>query len=179
MEIKRNKDKYSSFLVSTNIDKDVKKYLLEKKYSSEIGDIIINVLANSTFTEAYIYKRNQSNEYIQTNFIEPREPAINGDIHLLRTGEHYHLLYQTVLSSKVNIVLTNNLLFCICIIFEISYFQSSVVRCSCIEISLLFHNQSSEKRFWRNIRFRQLISQCSNREVFLLMLVFFCNFINF
>ena len=117
MEIKRNKDKYSSFLVSTNIDKDVKKYLLEKKYSSEIGDITINVLANSTFTEAYIYKRNQSNEYIQTNFIEPRELAINGDIHLLRTGEHYHLLYQTVLSSKVNIVLTNNLLFCICIIF--------------------------------------------------------------
>ena len=89
MEIKRNKDKYSSFLVSTNIDKDVKKYLLEKKYSSEIGDIIINVLANSTFTEAYIYKRNQSNEYIQTNFFEPREPAINGDIHLLRTVEHY------------------------------------------------------------------------------------------
>ena len=34
MEVKRNKDKYSSFLVSTNIDKDVKKYLLEKKYSS-------------------------------------------------------------------------------------------------------------------------------------------------
>ena len=74
-------------MVSTNIDKDVKKCLLEKKYSSKIGDITIGVPANSTSTEAYIYKRNQSNKYIQTNFIDPREPAIN-DIHLLRTGEH-------------------------------------------------------------------------------------------
>ena len=60
MEIKRNKDKYSSFWVSTNIDKDVKKYLLEKKYSSEIGDIIDD-FANSNSTEAYTYKSNQSN----------------------------------------------------------------------------------------------------------------------
>ena len=89
MEVKRNEDKYSRFLVSTNIDKDVEKYLLEKKYSSEIGDIIINVLGNSTFTEAYIYKRNQSNEYIQTNFIETWQPAMDGYIHLLRTGKHY------------------------------------------------------------------------------------------
>ena len=60
MEVKRNEDKYSSFFVSTNIGKDVKKYLLEKKYSSEIGDII-DVFANSNSTEAYTYKSNQSN----------------------------------------------------------------------------------------------------------------------
>ena len=77
------------FFVSANIDKDAKKYLLVKKYSSVIGDIIINVLANSTSAETYIYKCKQFNEYIQTNFIESRQPAINGDIHLLRTGEHY------------------------------------------------------------------------------------------
>ena len=85
------------------------------KYSSENGDIIINVLANSK--ETYIYKRNQLNEYIQTNFIEPRQPAINRDIHLLRSGEHYQPPYQTVLSFKINIILTKNLLFCIYSIF--------------------------------------------------------------
>ena len=134
MEVKRNEDEYSSFLVSTNIDKDVKKYLLEKKYSSEIGDIII-VLANSTSTGAYIYKRNQLNEYIQTNFIEPRQPAINGDIHLLRTGEYYQPIVpgNFIFQGKYYF----NQQFIILLISIFLNFLLSVQCCSCIEINLL------------------------------------------
>ena len=126
MEVKRNEDKYSSFLVSTNIDKDAKKYLQEKKYSSEIGDIIINVLANSTSTEAYIYKRNQSNEYNQTNFIEPRQPAINGNVHLLGTGEHYQPIVpgSFIFEGKYCLLLfiNNNYYYLLIILFIIVYY---------------------------------------------------------
>ena len=126
MEVKRNEDKYSSFLVSTNIDKDAKKYLQEKKYSSETGDIIINVLANSTSTEAYIYKRNQSNEYNQTNFIEPRQPAINGDVHLLGTGEHYQPIVpgSFIFEGKYCLLLfiNNNYYYLLIILFIIVYY---------------------------------------------------------
>ena len=125
-KVKRNEDKYSSFLVSTNIDKDAKKYLQEKKYSSEIGDIIINVLANSTSTEAYIYKRNQSNEYNQTNFIEPRQPAINGDVHLLGTGEHYQPIVpgSFIFEDKYYLLLfiNNNYYYLLIILFIIVYY---------------------------------------------------------
>ena len=89
MEFQNNKDKNSEFLVSDDIDKKIKKYLDEKIYSSEIGDIIANILANSTSTEAHIYKRNKENEFLQTNLIEPRGPAANGDVHLLKSGEYY------------------------------------------------------------------------------------------
>ena len=43
MEFHNNKDKNSEFLVSDDIDKEIKKYLDEKVYSSEIGDIIVNI----------------------------------------------------------------------------------------------------------------------------------------
>ena len=89
MEFQNNKDRYSEFLVSDYIDKEIKKYLHEKIYSSEIGDIIFNILANSTSTEAHIYLRNKKNEFPQPNFIEPRGLAVNGDVHLLKSGEHY------------------------------------------------------------------------------------------
>ena len=63
--------------------------LHEKIYSSEIGDIIVNILANSTSTETHINIRNKENEFLQTNFIKSRGPAVNGDVHLLKSGEHY------------------------------------------------------------------------------------------
>ena len=59
MEFQNNKNKYSEFLVSDDIDKEIKKCLLEKTYSREIGDIIVNIPANSTSTEAHIYTRNK------------------------------------------------------------------------------------------------------------------------
>ena len=95
MEFQNNKDKYSEFLVSDDIDKEIKKYLREKTHSSEIGDIIVNILANSTSTETHIYTRNKENEFLQTNFIEPRGPAVNGDVHLLKSGEHYEPIVPT------------------------------------------------------------------------------------
>ena len=67
MEFQNNKDRYSEFLVSDYIDKEIKKYLHEKIYSSETGDIIVNILANSPSTEAHIYIRNKENEFPQTS----------------------------------------------------------------------------------------------------------------
>ena len=89
MEFQNNKDKNSEFLVFDDIDKEIKKYLHEKIYSSEIGDIIVNILANSTSTEVHIYIRNKENEFPQPNFIEPRGLAVNSDVHLLKSGEHF------------------------------------------------------------------------------------------
>ena len=44
MEFQRNKNEYTSFLVSRSSNEEVQKYLKEKSYSREIGDIIINQL---------------------------------------------------------------------------------------------------------------------------------------
>ena len=92
MEFQNNKDKYSEFLVSDDIDKEIKKCLLEKTYFSEIGDIIVNILANSTSTEAHIYTRNKENEFLQTAVngdVRLLKSAANGDVHLPKSGEHY------------------------------------------------------------------------------------------
>ena len=62
---------------------------MKKSYSREIGDIIINVLSNATSTAAFIYLKSKSNKFLQTDFTEPETEAINGEIHLLKTVEHY------------------------------------------------------------------------------------------
>ena len=81
---------YFEFLVTENNNAVVAKYLREKSYSQKIGDdIIINALSNATSTTAFIYAKSKSNEFLQTNFIDPQTEAINGEIHLLKTAEHY------------------------------------------------------------------------------------------
>ena len=89
MEFNKNLEKYCEFLVTENVNAAVAKYLNEKSYSQEIGDIIINALSNATSTAAFIYSKSKSNEFLQTNFIEPRTEAINEEINLLKTAEHY------------------------------------------------------------------------------------------
>ena len=42
MEFERNVNEYASFLVSRTPHEEVQKYLNEKSYSHEIGNIIIN-----------------------------------------------------------------------------------------------------------------------------------------
>ena len=85
----KNLEKYCEFLVIENVNAAVAKYLNEKSYSQEIGNIIINALSNATSTAAFIYTKSKFNEFLQTNFIEPQTEAINGEIHLLKTAEHY------------------------------------------------------------------------------------------
>ena len=89
MEFQRNIYEYTSFLVSRNPYEEAEKYLNGKSYSHEIGDIIINILANVTSTSAYIYVGGEGNEYILSNFVASRTSAINGEIHLIKRGEHY------------------------------------------------------------------------------------------
>ena len=87
MEFNKNLEKYCEFLVTENVNAAVAKYLNEKSYSQEIGDIIINALSNATSIAAYT--KSKSNEFLQTNLIEPRTEAINGEIHFLKIAEHY------------------------------------------------------------------------------------------
>ena len=89
MEFQRSINKCTSFLVSRSSYEEVQKYLNEKIYSFEIGDIIINILANVTLTSAYVYVGGEGNEYIQSNLVAPRSRAINGEIHLFKRGKHY------------------------------------------------------------------------------------------
>ena len=73
----------------------------EKSYSHEIGDIIINILANVTSTSACIYVVGGGNEYIQSNFVSPRSRAVNGEIHLFKRVEHYEPIVSRNFKGKV------------------------------------------------------------------------------
>ena len=99
MEFNKNLKKYCEFLVTENVNAAVAKYLNEKIYSQEIGDIIINVLSNATSTAAFIYSKSKSNEFLQTNFIEPQIEAINGEIHLVNTAENYEPIVARIFSE--------------------------------------------------------------------------------
>ena len=88
-EYQSNMHEYSSFLTSRSPHEELLKYLKEKCYSQEIGDIVINILANVTSTSAYIYVGGEGDGYIQSNFVEPRSFAVNGEIRLFKRGEHY------------------------------------------------------------------------------------------
>ena len=66
MEFNKNLEKYCEFLVTENVNAAVAKYLNEKSYSQEIGDIIINALWNATSTAAFICTKSESNEFLQT-----------------------------------------------------------------------------------------------------------------
>ena len=78
MAFQRNINEYTSFLASRSPYEEIK-YLNKKSYSPEISVININILANVTPTSACIYAGGEVNEYIQSNFVEPRSLAVNGE----------------------------------------------------------------------------------------------------
>ena len=100
MEFRRNINDYTSFLVSRSPYEEVQKYLNEKSYSHEIGDIILNILVNVNSTSVYIYVGGKGNEYIQSNLIAPRSRAINGEFYLLKRGEHYEPIVNRNIERK-------------------------------------------------------------------------------
>ena len=88
-EFQSNMHEYISFLTSRSPHEELRKYLNEKCYSHEIGDIIINILANVTSTRAYIYVGGEGDGYIPSTIVEPQSCAVNGEIRLFKRGEHY------------------------------------------------------------------------------------------
>ena len=56
-EFRGNYEQYSEFLVNKDINKELRKYVEEKSYSREIGDIIIKILINASSTGVTIYRR--------------------------------------------------------------------------------------------------------------------------
>ena len=88
-EFQSNMHEYISFLTSRSPHEELRKYLNEKCYSHEIGDIIINILANVTSTRAYIYVGGEGDGYIPSTSVEPRSCAVNGESRLFKRNEHY------------------------------------------------------------------------------------------
>ena len=101
MEFQRNVNGYTNFLVSRCPYEEVQKYLNEKNYSHETGDIVINILAKVTSTNACIYVAGEGNEYIQSNFVSPRSRAVNGEIHPFKRVENYEPIVSRNFEGKV------------------------------------------------------------------------------
>ena len=100
-EFQSNMHEYISFLTSRSLYEELLQYLNKKCYSHEISDIIINILANVTSTNAYIYVGEEGYGYIQSNFVEPRSCAVNGQIRLFKRGEHYEPIVNRNFERKV------------------------------------------------------------------------------
>ena len=88
-EFQSNMHEYISFLTSRSLCEEL------------LSDIIINILANVTSTNAYIYVGEEGYGYIQSNFVEPRSCAVNGQIRLFKRGEHYEPIVNRNFERKV------------------------------------------------------------------------------
>ena len=92
-EFKKNINRYSSFVSdTTDFDKEVQNYLQRRDYASDIGDLVLQALANVTEVSALIYIEDNLGRPVQSTYIEP----INGQskclINLLKKGQHYDVI---------------------------------------------------------------------------------------
>ena len=72
---------------------ELEKYLQDKSYSRQIGDMIFHALANATSTAVWIYEKENDGSYIQAAFISPRNNLYeNGVIHILHDRHYYEPL---------------------------------------------------------------------------------------
>ena len=90
-ELLSHHEEYSNFLFDvSDFEQQVQDYVKEKRYSSQIGDIIINVLATVTSMAVFLYERDESGHLVQKHYQKPmRGEAVNGHVRILKTGEHY------------------------------------------------------------------------------------------
>ena len=74
-EFKKNINRYSNFVSdTTDFDKEVQNYLQRRDYASDIGDLVLQALANVTEVSALIYIEDNLGRPVQSTYIEP----ING-----------------------------------------------------------------------------------------------------
>ena len=90
IEFMTNQEKYKDYFYDgADIESETKKFLKDKSYSRQIGDMIINALANVTLTAAVIWVKESDGSFIQTNYITPDRESLNGIVHVLKMGQHY------------------------------------------------------------------------------------------
>lgn len=97
-EFMKNINHYSKFVPdTTNFTEEVLKYLEDKNYASDIGDLVLPALANVTKTFAMIYTEEEVGKTVQSSSIEPINGQSKGRINLLKRGQHYDAI---VLASR-------------------------------------------------------------------------------
>ena len=92
-EFKENINRYRSFVSdTTDIAEEVRKYLQHRNYASDIGDLVLQSLANITKISAMIYTEDGEGNLVQSSFVEPVNGQGNGLINLLKRDQHYDVI---------------------------------------------------------------------------------------
>ena len=91
MEFMTNRDNYTEYFYDgADITTEVEKFIKEKSYCRQIGDMMCNALANATLVSAIIWVKEDDGSLIQSAFVTPtRGLSLNGVIHILKDGQHF------------------------------------------------------------------------------------------
>ena len=77
---------------TTNIAEEVHKYLQDRNYASELGDLVLQALANATEISAMIYEEDGEGIPVQSSIVKPINGQSKGLIKLLKKGQHYDVI---------------------------------------------------------------------------------------
>ena len=92
-EFTKNITRYSNFVPdTTDFAKEVHNYLHHKDYASDIGDLVLQALANATEISAMIYTEDELGKAVQSSYIKPINGQSKGLINLLKRGQHYDVI---------------------------------------------------------------------------------------
>ena len=92
-EFTENINHYRSFVQdTTDIEKEVQKYLQDKDYASNVGDMVLNALANATETSATLFTKDGERTLVQSSYVEPYSGQSENLINLLKSGQHYDVI---------------------------------------------------------------------------------------
>ena len=104
-EFKKNINWYRKFVSdTTDIAKELQKYLQDKHYASDVGDLVLYALANSTETSAMIFKEDGERKAVLCSSVEPSSGQSNNLIKLLKSGQHYDVIVFENSGKKSNIL---------------------------------------------------------------------------
>ena len=92
-EFTKNINRYINFVsVTTDFAEEVQNNLQRRNYASDIGDLVLQALANVTEISALIYIEDNLGRLVQSSYIEPINGQSKGLINLLKRGQHYDVI---------------------------------------------------------------------------------------
>ena len=92
-EFTKNKDFYRNFVSDiVNVEKEVLEYLQHRNFASEVGDLVLQALANVTGIYAIIYTENGEGSPAQSCLVQPTNGQRKGLINLLKRDQHYDVI---------------------------------------------------------------------------------------
>ena len=93
-EFTENLDSYINFISNTtNIAEELHKYLEDRNYASDLGDLVLQALANATEISAMIYVvEDGKGSPVQSSIVRPINGQSKGLINLLKRGQHYDVI---------------------------------------------------------------------------------------